>query len=561
MDKNKILSDLIFPEVVNTVNDLEIKYPKRQLNDGACVTRFAPSPTGFLHTGALFTSLVNKKIAQQTNGIFYIRIEDTDRKREVDGSVKLSCEELKRFGLSPDEGVISDKEEIGNYGPYIQSKREEIYKICAKELIQKGLAYPCFCTTEMLAATHEAQEKSKVIPGYYSVYAKCRNISIDESIKRVKDGEKYILRFRSNGSHMKKISFKDAIRGKIEIAQNDQDIVIIKADGLPTYHFAHVVDDHFMRTTHVIRGEEWIPSTPIHIQLFEAMNFDMPMYVHVPLILVKEGNSKRKLSKRKDKEAAVSYFLKAGYKIEAIMDYLLTLANSDFEMWRSKNKNVDSSEFIFRFNKMSSAGSLLDIQKLNDISKDILATLSGQEILDEVLTWSKKYNVDLYNLLNNDLKYALEIFSLERNNVVKVRKDIIKYEDIISGFFYFFDELFIKDILSNGFLFDGSFSKNIDKEIIKSALNLYINKYDETLDKDEWFKQIKEYATDLNFCVDTKVYKTNPDKYTGGISDFATIIRVALTNRVNTPDIYAIMKILGKDKVIDRIKQAIIYIS
>ncbi len=550
------LAYLIFPDVHETVDDLEVKYPVRRLKKDACVTRFAPSPTGFLHTGALFTTLVDKILAKQSEGIFFLRIEDTDRKREVEGSVKLFTDELKAFGLLPDEGVISETKEEGYYGPYTQSKRENIYKICAKHLIEKGLAYPCFCTPEMLQKTHEAQEKSKVIPGYYGVYAKCRNISIDESIERVKNGEKFILRFRSQGSHLRKTSFIDGARGKIEIAENDQDVVLIKADGLPTYHFAHVCDDHFMRTTHVVRGEEWIPSTPIHIELFNAMGFEVPTYIHVPLILVKEGNSKRKLSKRKDKEAAVSYFIKAGYPKDAVIEYLYTILNSDYEMWRNKNKEASRDEFTFKLNKMSSAGSLLDMMKLNDISKEIISHMSSKEVLDNVLNWAKQYDKELYELINKDYDYSLKVFGLERDNAKKIRKDIIKWEDIRENFFYFFNELFNKDINENGYNFE--YNEKITKDIVKNVINAYKESYNNNHTKDEWFDNMKEQAQKLGFCTDMKLYKQNPEEYVGSTADFAKIIRVAITNRHNSPDIYSIMQLLGKKETINRFEQVIL---
>ncbi len=554
------LAYLIFPDVNETVDDLEIKYPVRRLKENAKVTRFAPSPTGFLHTGALFTSLVDKKLAKQSDGIFYLRIEDTDSKREVPGSIKLFTEELKKFGLTPDEGVISPDREEGFYGPYTQSKRAHIYRICAKHLVEQGLAYPCFCTPEKLAATHEAQEKNKIVPGYYGVYASCRNISIDESIKRVKAGEKYILRFRSSGSHLNKISFIDGARGKIEIAENDQDIVLIKGDGLPTYHFAHVVDDHFMRTTHVVRGEEWIPSTPIHLELFKAMGFEAPTYVHIPLIMKKEGNSKRKLSKRKDKEAAVSYFLKAGYPIEAVMEYLMTLANSDFEMWRNKNKEANIDEFEFKLNKLSSAGSLFDDVKLNDISKEIISKMDSKEVLKRVLKYSEEYDIKTYNFIKKDTEYSRTIFALERDEAKKIRKDIIKWEDILPTFFYFFDELFEEDISNNGYQFDfiaGKENSKLNSSDIKDLLKEYINVYNENDTKDEWFANMKEMASKFGYCTDMKEYKQNPQNYKGSTSDVASTIRIAIVNRKNSPDIYEIMKILGKDKVIKRFNKVI----
>lgn len=553
------LAHYIFPDVCQTVDELEIKYKQRNLKKGAIVTRFAPSPTGFLHTGALFTTLVDKLLALQSEGTYYLRIEDTDSKREVQGSVKLFTEELAKFGLLPEEGVIAPNKELGDYGPYKQSMRRDIYRVCAKHLIEKGLAYPCFCTPEMIDATRKSQEANKVVPGYYGVYAKCRNISIDEALQRVKNGEEYILRFRSSGSHLNKTSFIDAARGKIELAQNDQDIVLIKKDGLPTYHFAHIVDDHFMHTTHVVRGEEWIPSTPIHIELANAMGFEPLTYVHVPLIMVKEGNSKRKLSKRKDKEAAVSYFLKAGYEKEAMIEYLMTLVNSDFESWRSKNKDADVFEFKFKVDKMSSSGSLLDIPKLNDISKEFIAKMDSKTLIEKLLLWAKEYDENLYNRLISDMDYTKKVFSLERDGATKVRKDIYKWEDILPTFFYFWNDLYEEDIKNNGYCFEYNIDENtkITKEIVNQILNMYINKYNKNDDKDTWFSNLKQCAKEIGFCIDMKEYKQNKEKYVGSVADFAGVIRVAMTNRKNSPDIYQVMQILGNDEVIARLKNAI----
>ena len=555
------LAHYIFPDVSETVDDLEIRYKERNLKEDACVTRFAPSPTGFLHTGALFTTLVNKLLAVQSGGVSYLRIEDTDSKREVKGSIKLFTEELKKFGLAPTEGVISETEEVGDYGPYKQSLRKELYRICAKHLVEKGLAYPCFCTQEMIDTTRKSQEANKVVPGYYGIYAKCRNISIDEAIERVKSGEEYILRFRSQGSHLNKTSFIDGGRGKIELAENDQDIVLIKKDGLPTYHFAHVVDDHFMHTTHVVRGEEWIPSTPIHLDLANAMGFTAPTYVHVPLIMVKDGASKRKLSKRKDKEAAVSYFLKAGYDKEAMLEYLMTLVNSDFESWRAKNKDADIFDFKFKIDKMSSSGSLLDIPKLNDISKEIIAKMDSKTVIVKLLAWAEEYDKEFYDKLLYDIEYTKKVFALERDGAKKVRKDIYKWEDIKDTFFYFWSDLYEEDVKNQGYVFDYNLeegNKNITKEVVNKALELYINKYDETLDKDEWFNSLKECASQLGFCTDMKEYKQNKEAYIGSVADFAGIVRVGVTNRKNTPDIYSIMQIIGKEEVINRLNNAII---
>ena len=556
--KYEKLANLIFPDVTETVEDLEKKYPERNLKEGACVTRFAPSPTGFLHTGALFTSIVNKKLAAQTGGVFFLRIEDTDRKREVKDSVTDLTTQMREFKVFPDEGVISKNEEIGDYGPYTQSKRADIYRICAKHLVLKGLAYPCFCTPEMLQKTHEYQEAHKIVTGYYSVYAKCRNISVDEYIERIKNGEKYILRFRSNGSHLKKVSFKDGIRGKIEIAQNDQDVVIIKSDGLPTYHFAHVCDDHFMRTTHVIRGEEWVSSVPIHLELFYAMGFKAPVFVHLPSIMKMDGTSKRKLSKRKANEAAVAYFLKAGYPIESVKEYLMTIINSDFENWKRSNKMVSNDEFEMKLKKINTSGALFDNVKLNDVSKEVISRMNSEEVLNAVLTWSKKYNDEVYNVISKDLDYSKKIFALERDSAKKIRKDIYKWEDILSTFFYFFDEYYTKDI-QNGF--DFNITEKLSKEVVTNVIESYKELYNENDSKDEWFSNMKETAEKLGFCTNMKEYKENPDKYVGSIADFSDIIRVCITNRHNTPDIYSIMQIIEKDKVIDRFEKAIKYLK
>lgn len=556
--KYQELANLIFPDVTETVEDLEKRYPERNLKEGACVTRFAPSPTGFFHTGSLFTSIIDKKLANQTGGVFYLRIEDTDQKREVENSVRDLTSQMKEFGVIPDEGVVSEDKEIGEYGPYTQSKRADIYRICAKHLVLKGLAYPCFCTPEMLQKTHEYQEAHKIVPGYYSVYAKCRNISVDEYIERIKNGEKYILRFRSNGSHLKKVSFKDGIRGKIEIAQNDQDVVIIKSDGLPTYHFAHVCDDHFMRTTHVIRGEEWVSSVPIHLELFYAMGFKAPVFVHLPSIMKMDGTSKRKLSKRKDNEAAVAYFLKAGYPIESVKEYLMTIINSDFENWKRSNKMVSNDEFEMKLKKINTSGALFDNVKLNDVSKEVISRMNSEEVLNAVLAWSKEYNSEVYNVISNDLEYSKKIFALERDSAKKIRKDIYKWGDILATFFYFFDEYYAKDI-ENGF--DFNITDKLSKEVITNVIENYMKLYNENDSKDEWFTNMKEIAEKLGFCTNMKEYKENPDGFIGNIADFSDIIRVCITNRHNTPDIYSIMQIIGKDGVVHRFEKAIKYLK
>ncbi len=553
-DKNIQLANLIFPDINITIEDLEVKYPVR--SEEGSITRFAPSPTGFLHTGALFTTLVNKIIAKKSSGKYFLRIEDTDSSREVEGSVKLFTDELAKFDLSPDEGVIAEDKEIGDYGPYTQSKRKNIYHACAKYLIEQGLAYPCFCSKENITATRELQEKNKVVPGYYGVYAKCRNLTIDEYIEKVEAGNEFILRFRSSGNHLKKMSFVDAVKGKIEMAENDQDLVIMKKDKLPTYHFAHVCDDHFMRTTHVARGEEWLPSTPMHIELFKAMNFTCPTYIHIPLIMVKDGDSRRKLSKRKDKEAAVSYFITSGYPVEGVIEYLMTLMNSNFEMWRQANKDKSIYDFDFKLNKMSSAGSLLDMDKLKDLCKNYIASLSSEKLYEKIVMWSKDNNEKIHTLITRDESYSKRILAIERDNAKKVRKDLIKYEDFISQYSYFFEEEYEQDILENGYDFAID-NENINNDLIKEILKEYINVFDINDTKEQWFNKIKELCAKFDFTTDMKAYKQDPSSFKGNVAQLATIIRIAITNKSNTPDLSEIMNAISETVVLNRINNVI----
>lgn len=546
------LADLIFPDITETIIDLEKKYPKRNIKEGAEVTRFAPSPTGFLHTGNLFVILIDKKIAEQTNGIFMLRVEDTDKKREIDGAINILIKQMKDFNIVPMEGVISENEEIGDYGPYIQSNREKIYKICVKELIRKGLAYPCFCTKDNLESLRKMQEENKIIPGYYGTFARCRNNTVEQMIKKIEAKEQYIIRFRSNGNHLKKISFVDKIRGKIETSENDQDIVIIKSDGLPTYHFAHAIDDHFMRVTLAVRGEEWISSTALHLDLFNALGFEHVAYAHVPTIMKNDNGSKRKLSKRKDGEAAVSYFLKEGYPIASVIEYLLTIINSDYELWRKKNPNLSYFDFEIKLNKLNNAGALFDIVKLRDISKNIIAKMKSGELLENLLVWSKTYDTELNKILNNNLDYAKNILSIERDDSVKIRKDFSKFSDILPNIFYFYNKLFEQDIKENGYNFD--YKEGIyTKEDICEVLREYIKIHNDKISKEEWFESVCNLAKKLGYSSNMKEYKKEPNNFKGSIADVTSMIRVAITNRLHTPDIYSIMKTLGYNNTIERL--------
>jgi len=554
-DLNAVLADLIFPTITDTIEDLEKKYPKRDLPEGAEVTRFAPSPTGFLHIGGLFGSLIDMTVANQSQGKFIFRIEDTDKKREVENGVNELITQMRAYNIINDEGLVSETEQIGEYGPYKQSQREYIYKVCAKELIRRGRAYPCFCTAEDLEKLRNAQESAKQIPGYYGSYARCRNYSAQEAIDKIKNGEEYIVRFRSMGSHLRKVKVHDIIRGKIEMAENDQDVVIIKSDGLPTYHFAHAVDDHFMRTTIAIRGEEWIPSAALHLELFNALGFEQVKYAHTPTIMKNDNGSKRKLSKRKDPESAVSFFIEEGYPADSIIEYLLTIINSDYELWRKANKGVNWREFKVKLNKLNSSGALFDMVKLTDVSKEVISRLKSHELLELVLNWAKVYDNDLYELLNRDLDYAKKVLAIERDNATKIRKDFAKYKDILPNIFYMYDELFHNDI-KTGFNFDfkdGKFNLDDIKEVIKSYLEIF----NITDTKEDWFNKVKVMATELGYCVNMKEYKQNPDAFKGSIADVTGFIRVAISNRQNTPDIYEIMQVLGETKTKQRLNNAI----
>lgn len=552
---NEKLANLIFPDITDRLEDLEKRYPKRNLEEGAEVTRFAPSPTGFLHIGGLFGALIDMKVANQSNGKFIFRIEDTDTKREIENGTRDLINQMRAFSIINDEGLVSETEEIGEYGPYKQSSREYIYKVCAKELIRRGRAYPCFCTPDELNRLREVQERNKQIPGYYGTYARCRNYTALEAIEKIENGAKYIIRFRSEGSHLRKVKVQDVIRGKIEMAQNDQDIVIIKSDGLPTYHFAHAVDDHFMRTTIAIRGEEWIPSTPLHLELFEALGFEKIRYAHTPTMMKLDNGSKRKLSKRKDPESAVSFFLEEGYPIDTVLEYLLTIINSDYELWRKANKDKNWREFNLRLDKLNSSGALFDMVKLTDVSKEVMSRMSSDELLENAINWSKEYNSELYELLNRDLDYSKNILAIERDNATKIRKDIATYKDIKENNSYMFDDLFEEDLKAgyNFDLKDGKYSLEDVKEVIAAYLNIL----DLKLSKEDWFESVKTMTNNLGYSANMKEYKANPEAYKGSISDVTGFIRVAISNRQNTPDIYAIMNVLGESRTRSRLEKVL----
>ncbi len=548
------LANLIFPDIKETVADLEKRYPKRNLPEGAMVTRFAPSPTGFLHTGSLFTSLVSSYLAKQSKGVFYIRLEDTDTKREIAGSGESLIEQLKVFDVIPDEGYISDTLEIGNYGPYKQSKRAAIYNVVIKYLISIGRAYPCFCTAEELATLRAEQEKNKVTPGYYGEYAIYRNLPVDEAMAKIKAGVPYVIRFKSMGNHNNKVFFHDEIKGDLELTENDQDIVILKSDGLPTYHFAHLVDDHFMHTTHITRGEEWLSSLPIHLELFDTMGFERPKYAHLPVIMKVENGNRRKLSKRKDLEAAVSYFLEQGYPKYGFIEYLLTIANSNYEAWREANLDKDFHEFVLTFEKMSLDGALFDIEKVASISKERLAFKKAKDLKEEVKSWAQTYDVDFYNHIVKDEEYFTSILNIEREKE-KPRKDYAKYSDIYPIISFFYDDVYAA--IDKRSL---EWNPNIARADIRAVLLDYTQNIDLNLTEEEWFASIKELAVRHGFADNVKEWKKNKEAFKGHVGDVSEFLRIALAGRKNSPNLYYVMQILGKDKVIDRIKTTLAYI-
>ncbi|MBE6795568.1 MAG: glutamate--tRNA ligase [Ruminococcaceae bacterium] len=548
-DTNK-LAELLFPDVTGTVAELEEKYPERNLKEGARVTRFAPSPTGYLHIGGLFGALVDVLTARATGGVAYLRVEDTDKKREIDDGVSAIINGFNSFSIDFDEGVTGFNTEKGDYGPYTQSQRAEIYHIVAKELVQKGLAYPCFCTADELSQIRSEQEKGDaLIWGYFGKWAKCRDLSLEEIEKNIQEGKPYVLRFRSDGQEDKRISFDDIIRGKIEMPENIIDEVLLKSDGIPTYHFAHACDDHFMRTTHVIRGEEWISSVPKHIALFKACGFKVPKYAHTPQVMKidEEDGTKRKLSKRKDPEAAVSYFVEEGFPKESLIEYLLTLLNSNFEDWRRANPKADAFSFPFNLKKMSPSGCLFDLVKLNDVSKNVISVMNAEDVYSYIAEWAKKYDEDFFNVFTADPEKSKAMVNIDRESP-KPRKDIAKWSEVKEYFSYMFDEFYAPAF---------ELPENIQKEDAKAILESYLKVYSTEDDKDVWFSKIKDLCEPLGFTPNVKEYKKNPELFKGHVGDVSTVIRLAVTSRKNTPDLCSIMSLLGKEKIEARINNVL----
>lgn len=544
------LAELLFPDVTGTVAQLEEKYPERGLKEGSRVTRFAPSPTGYLHIGAFYTALVNVLTARISGGQVYLRIEDTDKKREIADGVSAIIEGFRDFGIEFTEGVTGFNTESGNYGPYTQSKRAEIYHIVAKQLVKDGLAYPCFCSGDELTQLRAQQEKDgTLITGYFGKYAKCRNLSLEEIQENLKAGKPYVLRFRSQGSEDNKIIFDDMIRGKIEMPENIIDEVLLKSDGIPTYHFAHICDDHFMRTTHVIRAEEWLSSVPKHIAIFKACGFKVPKYAHLSQVmkLDEEDGNKRKISKRKDPEAAVSFFFEAGFPEESILEYLLTLINSNFEEWRKANPTADIFSFPFNLKKMSPSGCLFDLVKLNDISKNVISVMDARKVYDYISKWAEKYDSDFHKVFTANPSRSTAMVNIDRESN-KPRKDIAKWGEVKEYFSYMFDEYYTPSF---------ELPENIHRDDAKAILESYLSVYSEHDDKTLWFDKIKGICEPLGFTPNVKEYKKNPELFKGHVGDVSTVIRLAVTSRRNTPDLCTIMQLLGQDKVSERINKVI----
>ena len=542
---NKDLANVIFPDITKTIEDYEKEYPKRDLPEGACVTRYAPSPTGFMHLGNFMQAVTNYVIAKQSGGVFFLRNEDTDKAREIEGAVELIMHILNEYNLTPDEYEFEGKTN-GNYGPYIQSERKEIYHAFIKYLIEIGRAYPCFCSTEELAEMRENQETMKTRTGYHGRFARCSRLTPEEAIEKINNGEKFIIRFRSNGNFENKFEFDDLRQGKLFLNENDIDEVIMKAETmLPTYHFAHVVDDHLMHTTHVVRGEEWLPSAPKHIQMFAAFGFEAPKYIHTPLIMKKDGESLRKISKRKDPEARMTYYEELGYPTLAVIESLMTIINSNYEEWHTANSDKKFTDFVFSADKMSTSGALYDLMKLDDISKNIISKMTKEEVYEESLKWANNHSESLKTIIEKDVEYYKNILNIEREQE-KPRKDIAKYSDIENLIWYMYDDIY--EVREKEYEW-----KNItDKEEIKNILNTYMSKYIELNDKEVWFNNIKLMCDELGYASNMKEYKKNPEMFKGNVADVSTVLRVALTSKSMTPDLFEIMKLFGLDRINNR---------
>ena len=548
MDYNQ-LAQLLFPNVTETPESLEEKFPLRNLPEGAVVTRMAPSPTGFVHLGNLVQGLTAERMAHQSNGILFLRVEDTDAKREVQGAVEVLINTLKHYGIQFDEGATMDGDN-GFYGPYRQRQRAAIYHVYAKKLVSAGMAYPCFCTEEELSSMREKQEANKETTGYYGKYAMWRDRSLEDIQAQIAAGNPWVLRFRSTGSIENQFKFDDLVKGKLTITENDVDHVLLKSDGIPTYHFAHAVDDHLMRTTHVVRGDEWLPTLPFHIQLFKALGFKLPKYVHIGPLMKMDGTSKRKLSKRKDPELALTYYKAEGFPVEAVYEYIMTLLNSNYEDWRRANPNAPATDFKFSPKKLNPAGNLFDYKKLVDVSKNEIAKMDAAKAYALLVEWAQEFDIDFASKLTADPNYATRILAIGRGGK-KPRKDLATWQEAkpYMGFFY--------DAYLETPIFDEKFSN----AVIIDVLNRFLDKFDINDDAAVWFEKVKTITEDIGFTTDMKAYKADPTAFAGTVADVSTFIRLAVTGKTNSPDLYTVMQIIGYDRTVARIRNVIAHLS
>lgn len=539
------LADLLFPDVTDTPEALEERFPPRNVPEGAVVTRMAPSPTGFVHLGNLVQGLTSERMAHQSGGILFLRVEDTDAKREVPGAVEVLIDTLKHYGIQFDEGAAHDGDN-GLYGPYRQRQRAAIYHVYAKKLVSEGKAYPCFCTEEELTAMREQQEANKETTGYYGKYAAWRDRPMEDIQAQLDAGKPWVLRFRSTGSIENQFKFDDLVKGKLTITENDVDHVLLKSDGIPTYHFAHAVDDHLMRTTHVVRGDEWLPTLPFHIQLFQALGFKLPKYVHIGPLMKMDGTSKRKLSKRKDPELALTYYKAEGFPVEAVYEYILTILNSNYEDWRRANPDAPADSFKFSPKKLNPAGSLFDYAKLTDVSKNVISKMDADKVYSLLTEWAKEFDPDFGQKLTADPAYATAILAIGRGGK-KPRKDLAVWKDAKPYMGFFYDEYLEAPV------FDEKFSK----AVIADALNRFLEQFDMADDANTWFAKVKQITEDLGFTSDMKAYKADPTAFPGTVADVSTFIRLAVTGKTNSPDLYTVMQILGYDRTVARIRSTI----
>ncbi|MDR1117433.1 MAG: glutamate--tRNA ligase [Oscillospiraceae bacterium] len=545
MDYNK-LAELLFPKVECSPDEIEAKFPQRDLPQGAFVTRFAPSPTGSIHFGNLFAVFTSERLAHQSGGVFYLRIEDTDQKREVEGAVEVLIDLLANYGINFDEGALIEGDN-GSYGPYRQRSRKDIYHVFAKRLVAEGKAYPCFCSEEELNSIRERQEEEKANFGYYGKWAKHRDMPLAEVERAISEGKAYTVRFRSEGSADKKLRFTDLVKGDLEVTENDADYVLLKSDGIPTYHFAHVVDDHLMKTTHVVRGDEWLSTLPFHIQLFAALGWKLPKYLHISPLMIMDGDSKRKLSKRKDPEASLTFFREKGYPVAAMREYILSTLNSNFEEWRSANQDAPAEDFRFSPKKMSVSGALFDRDKLNDISKNVISRLTADEVYKLAGEWAYEFDRGFYGLMSEDPDYMKAILNIGRGGK-KPRKDITVWSDLKEYAGFFFEPLFAPDY---------TYPEGLDRggiaQIIREYGLMFTGEYE---DQNGWFDEVKALSERLGFCPDTKRYKQEPERWKGHVGDVSMVIRVAVCGRQQSPDLYEVTRIMGEKMVKNRLKAA-----